>query len=313
MAPPVKGLWAMRNTVSGPATNVWGTGINPVHYYYGEGPPIRTGGRPDTTSGIAPGVPGSTLAPITPAAEGGEQYYGGPPDYGYTAEDLAGMDMFAQPAIAIDGVPFIKDGWPAWYPSNTDMNYRAQTNEREVYPVGAPGLTADTVRGIRYGPRDEDSEVSNETPMTDVAVGWTNKTRGNLADSKPSDVSQYERQTSMQQRYAVRNNAHAVLRATDEARSEIGSRVAGQKVKNYSGQDPSSPRAYDMFPFQGDQINRPFRYRVAATGYQEWLEANEAMQISPIRRTPPADPSMGIDETSQALDYGYTPEDVFYA
>jgi hypothetical protein len=313
MAPPVKGLWAMRNTVIGPATNVWGTGINPVHYIYGEGPPIRQGGRTGATSGIAPGVPGQTLAPITPAAEGGEQYYGGPPDYGYTAEDLAGLDMFANPQMAVEGIPFIQDGWPAWYPSVADAGGRATADEREVYPVGSPGLSASTVRGVRHGPRDEDSEVSNETPMTDVAVGWTNKNRGSLADSKPSDVAQYERQTSMQQRYAVRNNALSVMRGTDEPRTEIQSRTAGQKLKTYSGQEPGSPRAYDMFPFQADQVNRPFRYRVASTGYQEWLEANETYEIEPIRRTPPADPSMGIAETSDELSYGYTPEDVFYA
>jgi hypothetical protein len=318
MAPPVKGLWAMRNTLVPDATNVWGTGINPVHMVYGEGPPIRVGGRPDSTSGIAPGVSGDQYAPVSSPAEGAAGYTEFPPaDYGYMPEDLAGLDVFADPQIAVYGVPFIQDGWPSWTGGaqdgqSTPIN-RLRSDPRMIYPVGSAGIVANKVRGIRIGPRDEDSEVSNEIPVETVSEGWTNKTRGKLADSKPSDPSQYERQTSMQQRYAVRNNQQSVLRGTDEPRTEIQSRVAGQRVRNYSGQEPGSNRHYDMSPFQQDQINRPFRYRVAGTGYQEWLEANETYQIDPIRRTPPADPSLGVSETGPELDYGYTVEDNFYA
>jgi hypothetical protein len=124
---------------------------------------------------------------------------------------------------------------------------------------------------------------------------------------------QYERQTSMQQRYAVRNNNLAVKRGTDEPRTDIGSRTAGQKLKTYSGEIPGSNRHYDMFPYQADQIPRPFHYRTAGTGYQQWMEANQWWQVQPVRRTPPPDPSMGIPETGEDQNFGYTAEDNFYA
>jgi hypothetical protein len=312
MAPPVKGLWAMRNTVVDNATNVWGTGINPVHAVYGEGPPIRVGGRPDSTSGIAPAVGGDTLAPVTSPAEGIAGYTEFPPaDYGYQPEDLAGLDVFASPQAATEGIAFIQDGWPAW--NQTTETTRARADFREIYPVGSPGIIANKIRTLRYGPRDEDSEVSNVIPTETISEGWTNKNRGEIADARPSDDSQIFVQTSMTQRYQRRNNRLSVLRATDEERWEIDSRTGGQKLKTYSGEVVDSNRYYDMTPFQQDQINRPFRYRVAGTGYQTWLEANETYQIDPIRRTPPADPALGVAEASDTTDYGYTAEDNFYA
>ena len=311
MAPPVKGLWAARNIAVDNATNIWGTGINPVHAIYGEGPPIRVGGREGATSGLAPAVGGDQFAPITPAAEGVEGYVENPPDYGYMPEDIAGLDVFESDHASTHGIEFLQDGWPAW--DKTTPDTRAVTDQKAIYPVGAPFSVAEKIRSFRYGPRDTDSKVSNQVPVETVSEGWENKATGQLADSEPSDPIQYERQTSMQQRYATRNNEAAQKRGTDDARTDIKSRVAGQVRKVFSGELPDSERAYDMFPFQQDQINRPFHYRVAGTGPQEWMDPNEMVVLQSVRRTPPADPSTGVPETSSDMNFGYTEEDNFYA
>jgi hypothetical protein len=114
----------------------------------------------------------------------------------------------------------------------------------------------------------------------------------------------------MVQRYRDRNNDHAVSRGTDHPRFAISSRVTGQKLKFFSGEE----RHYDMFPFQQEEIHRPFWYRTAGTGWPWQMRANELDQRVPIQRTPPSDPALGAQETSLATtDYGYTGEDGFYA
>jgi hypothetical protein len=113
----------------------------------------------------------------------------------------------------------------------------------------------------------------------------------------------------MRQRLNKKDNRRAVARATDEARTDIPSRVMAMVEKVYS----TGERLYDMFPYQIDQIERPFSYRTAGTGRQEWMVTNEYNPMSPIRRTPPADPAMGAAEVgSEQEQYGYTVEDPAY-
>lgn len=297
----ITGQWKRINTVPYTGAAVWGTGINPVHQFYGSDA-ARIAGRTGTqgSAGYGPGEKTPPFAASPDFVQTGEPW-------GYQPEDLAGLDVFADPEVAIHGIYFDQDGWPDW--TEQTPQTRANTDLRAIYPVGAPGLVADTVRGVRYGPRDDDSEVSNEIPTETVSEGWENKLRGQEDLAQVSDPAQYERQTSMQQRFAVRNNRHAVQRGTDAARTPIGSREAGQKIKPFSGEQ----RHYDMFPFQQDVILRPFSYRTAGVGRAEWMRPNEMFVASPLTRTPPPDPAMGPEDFTLSDQFGYTGEDQFYA
>lgn len=152
------------------------------------------------------------------------------------------------------------------------------------------------------------AEQPNSMPTETVNEGWLNKVTSFVADASPSDPSQYEVQTSMRQRYETRTNVRAQARATDDPRSNIASRVMAMVEKVYS----TGERCYDMFPYQIDQIERPFRYRSAGVGPAEWLETNEYSAVTPVQRTPPPDPAMGVPEVQEPEGYGYTGEDSMY-
>lgn len=281
MAPPRKGEWARRNAVPYSGYKVWGTGINPVHMRYG-GPPLRM-----DPLNLREGE-------ITPPDEAVPQELIPTETWGYQPED----SMYT-------GVTY--DDRPAWDVAPEDSVIRASSQGQP--PVNATGAAKSLFRAIKGGAfpwyiyRDGMKELPSET----VNEGWLNKPKGQPADAKPSDPSQYEMQTSMEQRYRTRVNDHAVARGADDPRAPIDSRVVGQRIKVYSGE----LRHYDMFPFQQDDIPRPFYYRTAGTGPPDYLKANETYDISPIRRVPPPDPSLGEEETQ--LGYGYTQEDQFYA
>jgi len=302
MGESLKGLWARQHAQpleSGAAK--WGTGIDPIHAFYG-GPPVRVEGR--LGEGSSPDV--------HPPAYASSQFVETKAPWGYEPDDLAGLDVYADPNTAIHGLPFYQDGWP-------DLGVGITTTRRDIpryasHPWGAPQRVFEMIRAIRAGARNPDSKVSKVIPTETVGEGWRNKVHGTVADAVPSDPSQYEMQTSMQQRYRTRNNQAAVTRGTDDPRTDIRSRATGQKVKVYSGGE----RHYDMAPFQQDQINRPFWYRQAATGPQtpDYLDVNQMFVATPLQRTPPADPYIGpeddmIPDTTNA--YGYTNEDQFYA
>jgi hypothetical protein len=166
------------------------------------------------------------------------------------------------------------------------------------------------IRSIFDGARKANYKMADSLPSETVSEGWLNKAKdGKLADARTSDPSQYEIQTSMTQRYQTRVNNAAVARGTDNERASIESRTAPQKVKHFSGEE----RHYDMFPAQQTEILRPFLYRKAGTGPEQYLEPNEMYVATAIQRVPPPDPSLGVTETDSSLDYGYTDEDYFYA
>jgi hypothetical protein len=150
-------------------------------------------------------------------------------------------------------------------------------------------------------------QVPNET----VAEGWTDKVlaQAEPADSRPSDDSQYTMQTSMAQRYLSRNNDHAMARGTDDSRTDIPSRVAGQKRYIAAGGE----RHYDMTPREQDYILRPWVGRTAGTPPEQWLDGQDMYVSTAIQRQPPSDPYLGGNEDTVASDFGYTGEDLTYA
>jgi hypothetical protein len=291
---PVTGQWKRLRTVPYVDAAKWGTGINPVHEEYGSDPARiygRVGNVPD----------------ITPPAYASPDFIETHAPWGYQPEDLAGLDVFADPVLATRGIPHDNDDWPH---VNEDTGETRATVPRESYhPWGSDGAFVTRLRSIWGGPRDSDQKVSNEVPTETVSEGWLNKPTGEPADSEPSADAQIFIQTSERQRYETRANTAAVSRATDDARSSIASRVVGQKLKVYSGGE----RHYDMYPFQQDDIIRPFYYRTAGTGPEHYLDSNEMYVATAMQRTPPPDAGVGEPEVDETLGtYGYTNEDEGY-
>jgi hypothetical protein len=282
----------------------WGTGINEVHAY-NENPP-RGGPNPRDD------------ALITKASDA----YGPPgfieegPDFGYNPDDIAGLDVFADPAIAVQGYSFNPDGYNDW--EETTPETRGNIDHASSRPWQAGGRFNEMLRSIRGGPNYRQGMYRGITfagiPTETVSEGWENKVasgmdEGEVADAQPSDNDQLIIQTSMIQRYKTQNNSRATDRSTDDARTPIQSRVVPMKLKIYSGEE----RHYDMFPRQIDDIPRPFWYRTAGTGPQEYMQPNHQYVIDPLQRTPPPDPSMGIPDTDLGdSTYGYQTEDVGY-
>jgi hypothetical protein len=146
-----------------------------------------------------------------------------------------------------------------------------------------------------------------------VGEGWVNKETGGVIDAVDADVSQVYMQTSMVQRDKVRAGSQRGAGSASEYDAPIGSwrPTWGVRIKPWSG----GRRHYDMTPRRQDQINRPFWYRSAGTGYRRWMAANEAFnyQVEPLQRQPVADPYAGTrvpdnvytDETHNWVDSWY--------
>lgn len=283
MALPTKGVWLDADDQPYTTARVWGTGINPIHEIYGEGPPLRVTGR-------------SGLQEVTPAAESVPESF--EPQYKWGYE---------QPGDYVGGDNTVYlDGRPDWgeYPTE----YRGNTEGHP--PWNAPRWVNAIFNGMFGGAHRVGQKLVDGVPSETVSEGWLNKPKGDPANAIVSDPSQYEVQTSMQQRYTKLVNDHAVERSTDEPRTPINSRVRGQKLKVYS----EGERHYDMFPYQQDIIQRAWWYRTFGSGNANEMEPNEMTLRSPVRRVPPNDPSMGPQETDlESNDFGYTPEDTFYA
>lgn len=334
MGEPVTGAWARKYQLQIPYVDArkWGTGINSVHSLYG-GP-----GRP-----IHPKLDTNQLDGRTPTNFAVSQDFIEGPEWGYQHEDIAGLDVFADPNVAVHGYGDVRntEAWPEWeYAGITDAGgigdpptggapgpVNPQTGRNRAI---IPGWTSrpwqfvnkNRLRSIRGGEAEQDTPgprgTSSEIPMETVNEGWINKGSsggidpGEVPDDNvmPSDTAQYERQTSMQQRHKTLNNERAMARGADGARSDIPSRIAPMKIKHYS----EGERHYDMFPYQIDDIPRPFTYRTAGTGPQRYLETNEQWLRTPLQRTPPPDPSMGVPESelSDIAQYGYSNEDQGY-
>ena len=291
MALPTKGAWARKygQSYPGGVPQAWGTGINPVHYYYGS--------------------PADRLAEInlregekTPPYASVPEVLIAPELWGYTPEDSA-----------YTGVEY--DDRPRW------DNVPEREKVRSMTPDGFPSWASnggyrDRWRAKRQGAFRWYADNFVNKPSETVSEGWLNKPSsgmgmGTPADAKPSDPSQYEMQTSMEQRYRTRDNNASVERGTDEPRATIDSRVVPAKIKVYS----TGERAYDMEPREQDaEMARPFWYRTAGIGPDEYMESNEVNYRQAVDRTPPPDPYIGVQDTDQSqLSFGYTGEDQFYA
>jgi hypothetical protein len=278
MARPYTGQWARRNAVPFATTQVWGTGINPVHAEYGQGHPLRVSGRNEDAH--------------TPPWEAVPDEITMRERWGYTCDDTDYTGQYIN-----------YDGRPAVGTSTPDFRNTA----RNMPSVDASGGYKNRFRSLLDGARRLNDNRPESYPSETVSEGWRNKAHGVLADAETSDPSQYEMQTSMTQRYQRRNNQNAVIRGTDEPREPIDSRVAGQKLKVYSGGE----RHEDMFPQQQDDYPRAFYYRTAGTGDPNEMEPNEMYVSEPLQRTVPDDPSLGDIDVS--VPGGYTAEDHFYA
>jgi hypothetical protein len=285
MAIPLQGQWKRLNSVPYAGASVWGTGVNPVHGIYGEGPPLRVIGRNEQSPSVQP--INQSLDASDP-----EELWGYTLDINWRFSD------------------FVADDRPPW--NEQPPQFRSNVDHHPAWNQSPDANN--TFRGRWGGAHRKDQKLADSLPSETVSEGWLNKVTGTAANSVPSDYSQLIVTTSQVQRYKTRVNNAAVDRATDAPRAPIESRVEGQVVKSYSGQEPGSPRYYDMTPYQADVMLRPFRYRTGGTDDPAKMAPNEMYVNSPMQRIPPPDPSMGIGEpASPGADYGYTGEDSFYA
>jgi hypothetical protein len=312
--------------------SVWGTGINDVHAYYGEGPPLRVIGR-------AGHMGSSPVANQGPRDRGYQQPADSSnpnPDqihlWGYPGGVNYGPDSFgagADAPLSEEDVgwddTFHMDDRPGWGDTGAGQRLRASTGDQTrwgqwggVFRAVRDGAhryrswSTQPLKGQAQAYQPVTQEAADSYPSETVSEGWLNKTRAGAAsypaNSQPSDDAQIFVQTSDRQRYRTKVNDRAVARDTDDARHFIDSRVEPMIAKTFS----TGERSYDMAPYQIDQIERPFRFRTAGVGPAEWMTANEINSLSPIQRTPPADPSMGVTEVEPYEDYGYTQEDSMY-
>jgi hypothetical protein len=300
MGLPITGAFARANQAQAPYANagVWGTGVSSIHAQY-DGPP-----RPQ---GI--GVPNDLDRRTPPSSAADDVEYG--PPWG-APDDPSYLDSVADEHAATIGEPSEDDNWPNWGEPAQGMP--------DDYPGwNESGVSIRSTQNPVNGPRQ--TTMSTQTPDETVSEGWINKgVSGHIEDSpgendaEISDPSQYIVQTSMVQRkYGMKQ-----LRMrtgppgqVEEPRSEIAPRFAGPKIKNYSG----GLRHYDMTPRNMDVIPRPFYFRTAGTGPNQYGLSNAQRLRTPLQRTPPPDPSQGLTDMSLSEDdsqFGYTSEDWGY-
>ena len=284
MGLPVSGSWYTRyaNEQAYVGAQRWGTGNNPIHEVYGEGPPLRTTGRepgPDNPTPELSDIPSTMQTAF---------------EYGYTMDDIDPLTPIGMPPGWGDEPEQWRntvDEYPPWNQDGGEFR-----NQNQASPRLWSGIALDSF------------------PTESVTEGWRNKETGAIADARTSDPSQYEMQTSMRQVNPPegRNNGAATVRGTDDPRFNIVTRLVGQKQKPWS----EGQRNADMFPYQQDLIIRPFWYRIAGVDDPSKMDPNQMLVRQPIQRDPPPDPDLGPEETNvytlEAND-GYTAEDMTYA
>lgn len=325
MAGPYTGAWRASAVSATGYTGIskWGTGVNPIHGIAGAGESLRTEGTKlnydPTTAGAGDNTGTYTdelLGQGYSVEDNPGQYYGynvnDPEIWGYG--ELTGTADRPSWGTEQGDRYSSEDGWglpnppPDTEPLPGDPRGKTQNSTSSGFPSWGgsrkPGPAGRFIRAIRRG-GTEAITAARVLPNEDVAQGWTNKTHGIAADSRPSDDSQIFMQTSMTQRYQTRaGSQRSGSQSTFSA--PIESRVVGQKVKNWTRED--SPRHWDMLPYEQQDFLRPFLSRQAGTGYREWMYSND-MYVSPvIQREPPSDPELG-PVAGGVEDYGYSNED----
>lgn len=286
MAGPITGGWVAANGNPADYSGAlrWGTGVSPLYAQMGEGPPLGiTGRNPETTPELP--YPAQLLDPDM---------------FGYSFEDLpyTSDNEYMETDVPSNNLvtEITREHAPAYFPSPS-LTPRPNGPSGSWYrSISPPGYIDANTRPASF-------------PTETVTEGWENKQHGEVLSAETSALGQYERQTSMQQVDPPpgRNNAAAVLRGTDESRWNIKTRLTGMKVRPWS----EGQRLADMFPFQQDLMLRPWWYRNAGVGHENWLVANEFIGQAPVQRDPPSEPDYGPHETSGTTgpDYGYSPED----
>jgi hypothetical protein len=331
MARAYRGPYARPSTVHVPYATaaVWGTGIDPVHSYYGEGPPLRVLGRTGAIGSQPVSNQSAQDREYQPPAEGNpvdapqDLLWGYPGGVDYSPDSFGqGADSPVSDADTSFPVDVYMDSRPAWnVPAEQDT---LRSNADTMAPWGTAGLKVMgmvragshrfrrdyklTLPGQGDGYQPISAEPANQNPTETVSEGWINKGTSFVADANPSADEQIFVQTSMRQRYQTSTNRRAQMRGTDEDRTGIPSRVMAMVEKVYS----TGERCYDMFPYQQDEIRRPFRNRTAGVGPSEWLQTNAYGAITPVIRTPPPDPAQGVNEVQYPDEYGYTSEDTMF-
>lgn len=245
----------------------WGTGINPIHTKHG-------------------GYEGRNLAP------GNEvQPDPGFDNNGYTSWEFetadwntGGVDLsfMRQHPNWGDRRPRGMANMPAWGRGNTPV------------PNGTRKRIIGEGRSYKEGRTDEQ-------PAGVAGEGWQNKVSGVENEAETSDPRQYEMQTSMTQRHNVLDNSRATMRNTDGVRASISPRLAGVKIKMFSG----GQRHDEMTPREQNYIPRAWRFRGAGTGPTGYLAPNAYEPVSPITRVVPGDVDQGSRETDLIADDGY--------
>jgi len=266
----------------------WGTGINPVHGIASDETPVRTS---DVTTATGPNAydPNKRIPEIllNPLDEN--------PEYGYTDEEFSSMVWGYGPSTGTSDRP-ARDVESAQFRGYTTKGYPGMSNE--------PGPTGGAdIRQLSHGDFTGSMAKLGDKEET-VGEGWENKQVAGVADAVDADPAQVYMQTSMTQRDKVRTGSQRGAGSASEYTAPIGSwrPTWGMRVKPWSG----GRRHWDMTPRRQDQINRPFWYRAAGTGYRRWMEANEAFnyQLEPLQRQPVADPYAG----TKVPDNVYTDE-----
>jgi hypothetical protein len=205
-------------------------------------------------------------------------------DYGYTDEEFASSQFGYGPETGTSDRPGLGAETPQF---------------RGVTPRGFPSYgpkEGGIPGGTKYRAEPHGNLVALKLGDKEETVGegWVNKEVNDVEDSTVSDPSQYERQTSMQQRDQTRAGSQNPNTGTaSEFRAPIGSwrPTWGQRIKPWS----EGRRHYDMLPRHQDEMIRPFWYRTAGTGYVEYMPANEADQYQrdALQRQPVPDPYAG--------------------
>lgn len=196
------------------------------------------------------------------------------------------------------------------HPNLGDPGVRADTDDRPPWGYGqypTPQGTGFRAYKLGYNPRENEPGAM---PVGEAGEGWTNKpVKGPVLDSDDPAPEQLYVQTSMRQRDVSKDNNRAQARATDDAREPIASRIMGMRRKVWSG----GQRHEDMFPFQATYTPRPFIYRMAGAGPDEYLDPNAMYVSEPITRVPPPDVYQGVEETAiPGTSSGLTSEDFYY-
>lgn len=283
----IRGTWksnaSLRNQTlyGGPLKQ--GTGWNAVHGY-----------RAGAGRGIAHGALSEQIDPSVT-----DEF--APENLGYMVDSTESLIGYGAESATATGMA----DRPAWQ----------EDSERVATLSGYPswGDTIIPPEGTMIRAHDHGSIASlhaNGTPNEDVAQGWRNKPHGKVNDAETSNPSQYEIQTSMVQRDAVRAGSQRGAGSDSSFMAPIRSRIVGVKLKYWSGEQ----RHDDMRPKVQEQIIRPFWLRTAGTGNIANMAPNTMYASEPLQRTPPEDAYQGGESPASVASgsYGFTGEDVTY-